>query len=193
MKPRLKLRKAARWLCKSIVTAEFSPVWLGVAGSDVEVGLKRFSITSAMPRTKQYTHCTGCSVFSSPRPSSVSTLPPLPGIPAEPPSNPRCEFSSASTESSPPAERAARVIGSLSIRDNTSVMRCIKVACNCGLACPTPDGPDASRSGRASGPVSDQSPRNLSLLTRGGETRSLLVLTAFNLSHTDGFGAGFFN
>jgi hypothetical protein len=44
-------------------------------------------------------------------------------------------FSSPSRESSPPPLRAARVAGSFSIRERTSVMRCIRVACRVGRAC----------------------------------------------------------
>lgn len=63
-----------------------------------------------------------------------------------------------------------RVLGSANIRLRTSVIRCIMVACNCGRAWPTVDRWAISRSGRASGPVSDQSPRSRSRRTGGGES-----------------------
>lgn len=43
----------------------------------------------------------------------------------------------------------------------------------------------ASLSGRASGPVSDQSPRNLNLLTGGGDSLSLLALADLSLLSGD--------
>lgn len=60
-----------------------------------------------------------------------------------------------------------RVRGSAIMRESTSVMRRIIVACNCGRAWPTDTRLPSSRSGRASGPVSDQSPRKRNLRTGG--------------------------
>lgn len=45
----------------------------------------------------------------------------------------------------------------------------------------------ASRSGRASGPVSDQSPLSLKRLTGGGESLSLFALADFSLLRGDVF------